>query len=66
MSEYKNINVKIPIALYNKIKGIECITDIKIKEIVKMSLYLYIKKYLNGGVDNAKSKGEKRNKEKCK
>lgn len=64
MDEYKNINVKIPISLYNKIKGIECITDIKIKEIVKMALYLYIKKYLNGGVDNVKRK-EKNSKRNC-
>jgi len=62
MSEYKNINIKVPIYLYNKIKGIECITGIKIKEILIDGIYLYIKKYLEGGFDNVKRKKEKHKK----
>lgn len=54
--EYKNINIKIPISLYNKIKGIEAITGIKIKSILIDSIFLYIKNYLNRSGLNDKNK----------
>lgn len=65
MSEYKNINIKIPISLYQKIKGIECITGIKIKKIVIDGIYLYIKKYLESGVNSDKGENKSKNKKCC-